>query len=153
MLTMCVFAPSAEVSSVLRAPGGTAEVGAAGGVAAAVVGRWGHHAAVRCLPTNCGRNFTLGIGHLYASLQREKEVWFEFERARTLCEPLLMRKKKKKKKDDTFRCSVPEPCYTDERPLVSRFPAQPGSVCVKTAAAPPHLGCTLLHKRSDIQDY
>lgn len=101
VLTMCVFAPSAEASSVLRAPGGAAEVGAAGGVAAAVVGRWGDHAAVRCLPANCGRNFTLGIGHLYTSLQRGKEVCFEFERAQTLCEALLM-----KKKDDTFRCSV-----------------------------------------------
>lgn len=39
---------------------------------------------------------------------------------------------------------LPEPCYTDERPLVSRFPAQPGPGCVKTAAAPPQQGCNQL---------
>lgn len=30
---------------------------------------------------------------------------------------------------------LPEPCYVDERPLVSRSPARPEPGCVKTAAA------------------
>lgn len=54
-----IMAPSAEASSVLSAPGRGTEGGAAGRVAAAQVGGWGHHAAVTPLPGN----FTLGIGH------------------------------------------------------------------------------------------
>lgn len=64
-----------EASSVLRAPCLGTEVGAAGRVAAAVVGGgWGHHTAVTRLPTHPGHNFTLGIGHRNTSLQTKEKV-------------------------------------------------------------------------------
>lgn len=58
----------AEAPSVLRGPGWAAEVGAAGRMAAAMVGGWGHHTAVTCFSTRCTHNFTLGEGHWDASL-------------------------------------------------------------------------------------
>lgn len=58
-----IIGPSVEGSSVLRAPGGATEVGAAGRMAAAVVGGWSNHAAVSSLATKLVYNFTLGVGH------------------------------------------------------------------------------------------
>lgn len=58
-----IIVPSVEGSSVLRAPGWATEVGAAGRMAAAVVGGWSDHAAVSSLATYLVYNFTLGIGH------------------------------------------------------------------------------------------
>lgn len=90
-----MFAPSGKALSVLSAPGsgGGTEVGAAGGVAAAVVGGWvrREHAAVRRLRADS--HFTLGVGHLNTSLwrveRRGEEVRFECERVPILCDLLV----------------------------------------------------------------
>lgn len=75
-----IITPSVEASSILRVPGWAAEVGTAGWMAAAVVGRRSDHTAVSSLATYLVHTFILGIGYRNTSLKKKAKKKVKLER-------------------------------------------------------------------------